>query len=160
MEDLKEKEPGCRTGPLKPIHFFEGNGITQCAPAFCLKGATGSGGSTICVCCPELLGFPLHIMMIFIYCGREERMRICHDLNRGNSTPVPLTAHLWLAALYCPPHSGAAGQCVCVCVCVCKDFPAWWVTPHLAAPSSGSCPLLSIQYLLEARAKESGSLQC
>lgn len=85
-------------------------------------------------------------------------MRICHSLNGSNSTPVPLTTHLWLAAFYCPPRSGAAGQCVCVCVC--KDFPAWWVTSPLAAPSRGFRPLLSLRYLLEARAKESASLQC
>jgi len=48
-EDLQEKEPGCRIGPLKPINLFEGNGITQCASTLCLKRATDSCRSTICV---------------------------------------------------------------------------------------------------------------
>lgn len=56
-------------------------------------------------------GFYRYIMMIFIYCGRGERMRICHNLNRSNSTPVPLNAHLWLAAFYCPPSGAAVWVC-------------------------------------------------
>lgn len=127
-EDLKAKEPGCRIGPLKPIDFFEGNGITQ---LYVWKGPQILADPQS-VCCPELLGFFLYIMMIFIYCGREERMRICHNLNRSNSTPVPLTAHLWLAVFYCPPLSGAAGQCVCVCVRA-SGFPS------LAGDPSSCC---------------------
>ena len=62
---------------------------------------------------PWIDGVFVYIMMIFIYYGRGERMRICRNLNRSNSTPVPLNAHLWLAAFYCPPSSGDAAERVC-----------------------------------------------
>lgn len=56
-EDLTAKEPGCRIGPLKPINFFEGNGITQ---LYVWKGATDSRRSTICVL-PWIVGvFPIY----------------------------------------------------------------------------------------------------
>lgn len=155
-EDLEEKEPGCRTGPTKPINLFEGNGITQCASTFRLKRATDSRRSTICVL-PWIVRFFIYIMMIFIYCGRGERMRVCHNLNRSNSTPVPLNAHLWLAAFYCPPSSGAAGECVCVCRRISQ--PSGWPL-ILLLQAVASLPSFFFQYLLEARAKESVSLQC
>lgn len=106
--DWKKKRPG----PLNQINFFKINGITHCASTSCLKRATDSRTPTVCVL-PWIVGGFIYIMMIFIYCGRGERMRICHNLNGSNSTPVPLNAHLWLAAFYCPLFAGAAGECGC-----------------------------------------------